>query len=258
MKVNHDQLLSLEQPLIKVPAEQLKKSFRNQQKLLEKELSSITTRLQDIENNSGFEEIISRVQLLQAKLIQLRKQEQQLLDNTGKRLKYLKNLQGVKEVESEEFESWAKSRLNQLLCDYLARQGYNDTAQKLATQTNVYDFLDLDVYRVSQRIQESMMKYSCTDALQWCAENKTAMKKLNSDLEFQLRLQEYIELVRVRNINAAIVYLKKYLTPWSGTHLKELQQVMILDRPPGCWHLNPQHSVFSISNYLIPSDGIIC
>jgi macrophage erythroblast attacher len=43
-------------------------------------------------------------------------------------------------------------------------------------------------------------------------------------LEFNLRLQEYIELVRERKLLAAIQYSKKYLTPWSETHLKEIQQ----------------------------------
>ena len=90
-----------------------------------------------------------------------------------------RNLQEVKEVESEDFETWAKSRLNQLLCDYLARQGFNKTAQKLAVQTNVNDLVDLEIYRQSQRIQDSLFKHSCLDALQWCAENKSAMKKLD-------------------------------------------------------------------------------
>ncbi|KAF5948004.1 hypothetical protein HYC85_013961 [Camellia sinensis] len=47
-----------------------------------------------------------------------------------------------------------------------------------------------------------------------------------SKFEFQLRLQEFIELVRADNNLRAITYARKYLAPWGATHMKELQQVM--------------------------------
>ena len=45
-------------------------------------------------------------------------------------------------------------------------------------------------------------------------------------MEFNLRLQEYIELVRARKLADAILYARKHLTPWSETHLKEIQRAM--------------------------------
>lgn len=45
-------------------------------------------------------------------------------------------------------------------------------------------------------------------------------------MEFQLRLQEFIELVRAGNNMKAITYARKYLAPWGSTHLKELQRVV--------------------------------
>jgi hypothetical protein len=45
-------------------------------------------------------------------------------------------------------------------------------------------------------------------------------------LEFQLRLQEFIEFVRADNNLRAITYAKKYLAPWAATHMKELQRVI--------------------------------
>lgn len=47
-----------------------------------------------------------------------------------------------------------------------------------------------------------------------------------SKFEFQLRLQEFIELVRADNNMRAISYARKYLAPWGATHMKELQRVM--------------------------------
>lgn len=49
---------------------------------------------------------------------------------------------------------------------------------------------------------------------------------LQSTLEFQLRLQEFIELVRVDSNMQAIVYARKHLALWAASHMKELQRVM--------------------------------
>ncbi|KAF9599550.1 hypothetical protein IFM89_038943 [Coptis chinensis] len=56
---------------------------------------------------------------------------------------------------------------------------------------------------------------------------KSRLKKSKqSKLEFQLRLQEFVELVRAENNLRAITYARKYLAPWGATHMKELQRVM--------------------------------
>src|SRR5437764_15369753 len=49
-----------------------------------------------------------------------------------------------------------------------------------------------------------------------------------STFEFNLRLQEYIELVRARKTSEAIAYSRKYLTTWPAAHLKEIYQAMAL------------------------------
>jgi CTLH/CRA C-terminal to LisH motif domain len=54
-----------------------------------------------------------------------------------------------------------------------------------------------------------------------------------STLEFDLRLQEYIELTRVRKYEEAIPYSKKYLTPWYETHGVQITQAFnLLAFPP--------------------------
>lgn len=49
-----------------------------------------------------------------------------------------------------------------------------------------------------------------------------------NDLEFVLRLQEFIELCRKRDTGGAIAYSRKNLAAWALTHVKELQQGMTL------------------------------
>ena len=49
-----------------------------------------------------------------------------------------------------------------------------------------------------------------------------------NNLEFILRLQEFIELCRKRDISGAIKYSRKNLAPWASTHMTEFQQGMTL------------------------------
>ena len=178
--------------LIQVPLEQIKKTFRNQQKLIEKELTSLLQKLQ--EPNASLPELTQRLILLLKKLAST-EVEDSLFKKTSARLNYLKKLYEVNQIESDEFDNWSKIRLDYLLCDYLSRQGYKNTCKSLGMEKSIEDLVDLGIIEQTQEVQESLKRKSCQEALKWCAENKSALKKLKSTLEFQLRSQEYIELV---------------------------------------------------------------
>lgn len=49
-----------------------------------------------------------------------------------------------------------------------------------------------------------------------------------STLEFELRLQEYIELGRTGKTADAMVYAKKHLVSWQETHLAQIMQASAL------------------------------
>jgi len=54
---------------------------------------------------------------------------------------------------------------------------------------------------------------------------------MQSTLEFDLRMQEYIELSRSRKTEAT-AYSKKYLVPWQDTHLTQILQLSALTAFP--------------------------
>lgn len=100
--------------------------------------------------------------------------------------------------------------------------------------------VDIDLFDDIRRIETALSQHNCADALTWCNENKTALRKLKvftlfycpplgdpnmqNNLEFDLRLQEYIELCRAGKSQEAIAYLKKHLVSWQETHLAQIQQ----------------------------------
>jgi len=49
-----------------------------------------------------------------------------------------------------------------------------------------------------------------------------------STLEFELRLQEYIELAREQKKQEAMAYMKKHLISWQETHLQQIKQAATL------------------------------
>ncbi|KAF3788245.1 Macrophage erythroblast attacher [Nymphaea thermarum] len=88
------------------------------------------------------------------------------------------------------------------------------------------DLVDIDIFLEAKKVIDALQNKEVGPALAWCAENKSKLKKSKSKFEFQLRLQEFIELVRAEKNMRAVMYSRKYLSPWGATHMKELQRVM--------------------------------
>ena len=108
----------------------------------------------------------------------------------------------------------------------------------------------MDVFVQCTKIEKSLREgRSTTECLAWCAENKLSLRKqkvwdqirdgdddadaLQSTLEFELRLQQFIELVRSGRRKEATAHSKKFLAPHWDTHLADIQRVSgLLANPP--------------------------
>jgi macrophage erythroblast attacher len=86
-------------------------------------------------------------------------------------------LNSIESVSSQEYDNWSKLRLSHLLVDYLSRNGFNETANLLSKDPNIYDLVDTNIIESTQKIQKSLKKRSCQEALKWCSENKSVLKK---------------------------------------------------------------------------------
>ncbi|KAK5671376.1 GID complex subunit containing RING finger motif [Batrachochytrium dendrobatidis] len=236
-KINHEGMLNLEQPLIKVPLEQLKRALRTSQKHVEKEMLALSTQVESViskaSSSASLDEIctsldasISRLHGLKRKLDEIKIEEDLYVHHTKVRLEHLAEVSHIQVVDSEAYIRWSKTRLARILVDYMLRQGLSTSAVKLATDSQIQDLVDIDLFSQSRKIEAALLKKSCNECLQWCSDNRSSLKKAKSTLEFNLRLQEYIELVRVSKTSQAIAYARKYLTPWSDTHMQQIQQAM--------------------------------
>ncbi|KAL0959940.1 hypothetical protein HGRIS_011603 [Hohenbuehelia grisea] len=238
-KQNMDGILMLEQPFIRVPYENYRKVFRTTQRHAEKDLSAVNSAAADLTKRAdtlnledaakALEGMIGRVEALKRKLADIHETGGRPTQNiVRERLNHISTMEAMPSASSDEFSRWADTRLDRWLVDWALRSKKEKTARQIAKGRNIETLVDVDLFTEIRRIEDALAQHSCSEALAWCSENKTALRKIKSTLEFELRLQEYIELARARKILEAIAYSKKYLISWQDTHLTRIHQASAL------------------------------
>eukprot|EP01137_Pigoraptor_chileana_P011367 Opistho-2@62104 len=229
--------ITLEHPLVKVPFESLNNVFRKSQKVLEKELSTAASWMNELtskperDSKAAVDTLITRLTSLKRKFEELSMEEEVCLESCRVRLEHLSSYGGKGPASASPAEAqkmWEKTRLDRYLVDYMLREGHYETARKLAKGANVEEYVDIDLFVEAQKIEDALLRHDCTQALAWCADNKSRLKKIKSSLEFDLRVQEYVELVRKGDRVAAISYAKKFLAQNADTNMAEIQRAMAL------------------------------
>merc|ERR1712187_143144 len=83
-------------------------------------------------------------------------------------------------------------------------------------------------------------------------ENKAALKKSQYNLEFELRLQQYIEMIRTgdkKKLLEAMVHAKKYLTPCMETQSTEVSHAAGLLAFPRDTKAEPYRAMYSSTRW---------
>ncbi len=133
-------------------------------------------------------------------------------------------------------------RLDRLATDYMLRKGLISSAQKLSAKKNIEELVDIAVFNECKVITDALLAHSTEECLTWCAEHKTILRKMKvcnckektislpgqDGLEFDLRKQEYVELVRSSETTRAIQHAQKHLAPVRDIRTKEVDQAAAL------------------------------
>ncbi|KAJ4991745.1 hypothetical protein SVAN01_02860 [Stagonosporopsis vannaccii] len=207
-KLNAETHLLLDQPLLRMPYELSRRNFKNAQRLIEHSTTSLTTALSATTKSASkpddptrtlesLDAMISKMQGLKRKLSNLQEEEAKLHKAAKARLQHLQDLHDVQSLVDVKYDEWSRVRLSRLLVDYLLREGYASSAACLARSKGIEDLVDVDAFISCHKIERSLREgMSTTLALEWCKEHGKELKKGGSLLEFELRLQQYIEMVR--------------------------------------------------------------
>lgn len=231
--------------MLRVPFESMRKTFKSTQRHLERNIEQFRTATQDLvtladnapisaaaaiaddstmevdyegreatQALSQIDSMIGRVQGLKRKMTSLRTEHEENITKARARIEFLSQLYdpSVRDVESEKFKDWSRTRLDMLLVDYCLRNGQPNTAVQLANTRGIEKLVDIKELQQWNEIEFSLRtEHKIAKCQAWCTENRQFLKKTRSNLEFQIKFQHYIELVREGKPAEAIQYYRQNL-----------------------------------------------
>ncbi|KAE8348619.1 CTLH/CRA C-terminal to lish motif domain-containing protein [Aspergillus coremiiformis] len=268
-KLNAENHLLLDQPLLRLPHELARKNFKSVQRFVEREREYVLPALKETNNAlqsndqtldqtlAALDAMISRMQCLKRKMETLHQEEKMIHSQSRKRIKHLETLHQIHSLADVKYDQWARVRLDRLVVDHMLRSGYTDSARQLAQEKDIEDLVDLNVFVQCQRISESLRHGETKDALQWCNENKAALKKSQHNLEFELRLQQYIEMVRTGDKGRfveAMAHAKRFLAPSIDLQSTEIHRAAGLLAFPRDTKAEPYKSMYAPNRWTYLSD----
>lgn len=183
------------------------------------------------ESISQLDTMIARMKGLRRKIVELKDEQNTHTSKTKTRIEFLAKLASpnMKDVDSDEYKSWAKVRLEMLISDYCLRTGKLNTALVHSKDLGIEDLIDADELRECFQIEQSLRRdHSIKDCQNWCKENRQFLKKIRSSLEFEIRLQHFIELARSGDQTQAIAYFRTELSQKSDENYTKIQQASAL------------------------------
>ncbi|KAK3901050.1 CTLH/CRA C-terminal to lish motif domain-containing protein [Staphylotrichum tortipilum] len=271
-RINHDNHLLLDQPCLRLPYELLRKNFRSVHYPFDKDSTAVKALLKDTANGSlngktspqdvvkNLDQMLVKMRGLKRKLAAAADEEDRLYRQMDARVAHLRDLADLNTVDDVKYEAWSRQRLDRLLVDYMLRRGHDASAIALADERGIRDLVDIDTFVLMSRIRKSLEAGSVTDALAWCNENKKELRKMQSNLEFMLRCQQYIEMMRTGSqpkMLEAIAHAKKHITPFNDTFPVEVSNMagLLAYRPDT--PLEPYASLYSADRWQKLADAFV-
>lgn len=174
--------------------------------------------------------VIEKLKAFKRKATESMSDEMDAANSCKRRLDHVKEY-AIKSKSSSPNEiavvsKWKRKRLDRMLVEHFLRCGYYESAIKLARHSNIEHLTNIDLFLVSREVEQSLRNRETTKCLSWCHDNRSRLRKLHSTLEFNLRQQEFIELIRTGRFMEAINHARKYLSNCEDRQQEELPRVM--------------------------------
>ncbi|XP_046361076.1 E3 ubiquitin-protein transferase MAEA-like [Haliotis cracherodii] len=249
---------SLEHPTLKVPYEVLNKKFRTAQKNIDREVSHIQGAGNELEKCLQESSVsvgdVSRVldNMVEKLTFLKRKADESIQDELEAARVIKRRVEHLKEAENLPEEArplWQKKRLDRMLVEFFLRAGYYNTALKLARHSEIEDLTNIELFLTSKEVEESLMRHETGPCLAWCYDNKSKLRKMKSTLEFKVRRQEFIELVRSDKRLEAVKHARKYLSGVEDDQIPAVQKVMALLAFPSDTQIAPYKELLDVSRW---------
>ncbi|BGP23492.1 negative regulationof gluconeogenesis [Rhodotorula toruloides] len=239
-KLVPEQVLLLEQATLRAPLDNLRRLQKQTQKTYEHNLNPQSTFQRDLDallrsaasSSSSLDSsaradmlksidsMLARMRTLKRKLSDLKGQNDEAVRVVQARLDHIASL--PESMDSPAYGPWARKRLAHQLVDYFLRSTppLKESAAELAREEGIEDLVDAEVWDELGRVEKGLEEKRLDEVLAWVGENRTALKKLKSPLEFTIHIQAYIEMCRARDPVKAIAYARRHLSPATVAELE--------------------------------------
>ena len=184
-KLDPDTHLLLDQPLLRVPNELLRRKLKSAQRQIEITSKNMNATMRSNTTQAPSETLaildatLAKAQNLKRKLEALQTEEKVLHVQQKARIQHMQQLHDIPNLADVKYDRWSQTRLDRLLVDYLLRQGYTKSAKELAREKRIEDLVDLTLFEECGKIEQSLREGRMQECLTWCMENKQALKKMN-------------------------------------------------------------------------------
>ena len=121
---------------------------------------------------------------------------------------------------------WRKTRVDRMLVEHFLRVGYYDTAVSLAKHFDIEDLTNINLFLVAKDVEDALSRKDVQKCLNWCHDNKSKLRKMRSNLEFNVRLQELVEFIKAGRRMDAVKHARKYLSTDDPDQLPFVQRGM--------------------------------
>lgn len=256
---------SLEHPTLKVPYEILNKKFRTAQKALDREVSHVQQGVNEMEKTLSSDSevkakditnllggMVEKLQVLKRKAEESISEELTAANVCKRRLEHLKENTSATSgtnVSSGTMNNWRRKRLDRMVVEYFLRNGFYNAAITLAERSEIKEYTNIDIFLNSREVEKSLASHETQKCLLWCHDNKSKLRKLKSTMEFNIRVQEFIELVRKDRRIDAIKHARKHFPSFEDEHLATIQKVMALLAFSVDAVIAPYASLFDLSRW---------
>ncbi|NXX65107.1 MAEA protein, partial [Spizella passerina] len=183
--------------------------------------------------------VVEKLSVLKRKAVESIQAEDESAKLCKRRIEHLKEHSSDQPAAAN---LWKKKRMDRMMVEHLLRCGYYNTAVKLARQSGIEDLVNIEMFLTAKEVEESLERQETMTCLAWCHDNKSRLRKMKecqtelkmgcksrwgsdcsrendslvmetikgkpelSCLEFSLRIQEFIELIRQNKRLDAVRY----------------------------------------------------
>lgn len=237
-----------------VPSELIKKNFKMMQKMVEKQKKQATEEMIKIKKDPNIttekklllvRKLIKNLEAYQKKIHQAAQKDGDFRLRIVARSEHVSQLQEFTvthhtpgqgktvddddkalDMHNEKLINWYREETNLLIIDYLLKSNTNKGLNighklmdflEISSSSKLSKLVDYDVYESFNKVFISINQdHDLEPIWAWYNDNRNSLKKISSNLQFEIHYCKYLTMIEKGDVSEAIAYCKANLAPYTN------------------------------------------